>query len=56
MASWFENLFEFLFKYRPLLFERGELSFGVSWPVIVLGIAAVVVAVPTALRYRGVRG
>ena len=56
MASWFENLFEFLFKYRPLLFERGELSFGVTWPVIVFGITAVVIAVPTALRYRGVRG
>ena len=56
MASWFENLFEFLFKYRPLLFERGELSFGVNWPVIVFGIAAVVIAVPTALRYRDVRG
>lgn len=56
MASWFENVFEFLFKYRPLLYERGELSFGVSWPVIIAGVAAVVVAVPTLLRYRDVRG
>ena len=56
MASWFENLFEFLFKYRPLLFDRGQLSFGVTWPVLLLGIAAVVVAVPTVFRYRDVRG
>ena len=56
MASWFENVFEFLFKYRPLLFERGELSLGVSWPIILVGVAAVVLAVPTVLRYRDVRG
>jgi uncharacterized membrane protein len=56
MASWFENLFEFLFKYRPLLFERGALSFGVGWPVLVVSIIAVAVAVPLVLRYRDVRG
>ena len=56
MASWFESVFEFLFKYRPLLFERGELSLGVSWPIILAGFVAVVLAVPTVLRYRDVRG
>ena len=56
MASWFESIFEFLFKYRPLLFERGEFSLGVSWPIILAGVVAVVLAVPTVLRYRDVRG
>ncbi len=56
MASWFENVFEFLFKYRPLLFERGTLSFGASWVVLVASVVAVVAAVPLLLRYRDVRG
>jgi len=56
MASWVESVFEFLFKYRPLLYERGELSLGVSWPLILAGVVAVVLAVPTVLRYRDVRG
>ncbi len=56
MASWVESIFEFLFKYRPLLYERGELSLGVSWPLILAGVVAVVLAVPTVLRYRDVRG
>ena len=54
--SWFESLFEFLFKYRPLLFQRGELSLGVSWPLLLLALVAVALAVPTVLRYRDVRG
>ncbi len=52
----FENLFEFLFKYRPLLYERGELSLAVSWPVVVAAVALVAVTVPTLLRYRTVEG
>jgi uncharacterized membrane protein len=56
MTSWFESLFEFLFKYRPLLYERGELSLGTPWPIVALGVAVVAIAVPTILRYRGVQG
>ncbi len=56
MTSWFESLFEFLFKYRPLLYERGELSLGASWPVVVAAVVGVAIAVPTLLRYRAVQG
>ncbi|HEY7697077.1 MAG TPA: hypothetical protein VIE88_01610, partial [Vicinamibacteria bacterium] len=56
MPSWFESVFEFLFKYRPLLYERGELGLGAPWPYVALGIAAVAIAVPTLLRYRTVQG
>src|SRR3990170_530818 len=56
MPSWFESVFEFLFKYRPLLYDRGELSLGVSWPVVVAGVAGVAIAVPTLLRYRAIQG
>ena len=52
----FESLFEFLFKYRPLLYERGELGFGVPLVVMFVGVAVVVALVPTLLRYRDVRG
>ncbi len=32
-----ESLFEFLFKYRPLLYERGQIDLGVPWPVLARG-------------------
>jgi len=44
------QIFEFLFKYRPLLFERGHLAFGGPWqlPLAVVALGALVVA----LGYR----
>jgi uncharacterized membrane protein len=56
MTSWLESIFEFLFKYRPLIYEKGTFGFGASWPLVVLGIAGVLLAVPTLLRYRQVKG
>jgi len=49
-------LFEFLFKYRPLVFERGELVLGFPWWALAAGIAALALLVPTLLRYRRVGG
>ncbi len=45
-------MFEFLFNYRPVVFERGELL--LALPVWVYGLAVVVVAllVPFLLQYR----
>lgn len=44
-----ESIFQFLFKYRPILFQEGEVVFATPWPlglvlagVLVLGVAAVV--------------
>jgi len=56
MSSWFENTFEFLFKYRPLVFERGELGFGFPALFVLVAVIAVLVAAPFVLRYRDVRG
>lgn len=56
MASSFENLFQFLFKYRPWVFEKGEFALSASWSVFFVGLAVVIVAVPTVLRYRAARG
>ncbi|MFN2400619.1 MAG: VWA domain-containing protein [Gemmatimonadaceae bacterium] len=56
MASFAESLFEFLFKFRPVVFERGQLAFGAAWPIpilIALGAAAAVAVLLTYLRVRG---
>ena len=52
----FEPLFEFLFKYRPLIFEQGELALRASW-VGVLALGAAAGAGYLTLRtYHAVRG
>ena len=56
MASLFEPVFQFLFKYRPVVFEKGTLTLAASWPSYALALLVLVVAVPTILRYRSVRG
>jgi uncharacterized membrane protein len=50
------SVFEFLFKYRPLVFEKGELVLAWPWPVFVAVLALIALAVPTLLRYRRVAG
>ncbi len=45
-----EDLFAFLFKYRLLVFERGELAFGAPWPML-LGVVVVVAAVLPIVTY-----
>ena len=52
----FESLFEFLFKYRPLIFEQGDFRFGALTPVSVAVVAAVAGAASTILTYRSVPG
>ena len=49
-----ETLFEALFKYRPFLFERGELAFTTppAW-LMVAGAALAVIAVASYVRARG---
>ena len=50
-----EALFELLFKYRPLVFARGEIAFGAPWWALVVGLAAAAAA-PWLLRYGAVQG
>ena len=47
-------MFEFLFKYSPVVFERGNFAFSAPWPVYLVAIVAAALAVPTVLRYRQV--
>lgn len=50
-----DSLFEALFKYRPLLFERGEIAFSTPWPaglLLAAGAALAAAAILTYLRPR----
>ncbi len=49
-------VFEFLFKYRPVVFERGQLEFGASWSAyVLLSLGLVLLAIPM-IGYTRVRG
>jgi uncharacterized membrane protein len=56
MGSFFESLFEFLFKYRPVVFEKGQLIFSPPWPTYVAALAGAVLLVPAVLSYTRARG
>ena len=51
----FESLFEFLFKYRPLLFEEGDLAFRPTVATYLAAAAVVGVGVVTLRTYQRVR-
>ena len=51
-----QAMFEFLFKYRLLLFQEGDFAFGSPWPtMVVLGLVAAL-SIPTVLTYAAARG
>ena len=52
----FEPLFEFLFKYRPLIFEQGELALRASWVGFLALGAAAAAGYLTLRTYLAVRG
>ena len=51
----FDSVFQFLFKYRPTEFAKGDLALGVPSSVILLLLAAAAIGVPAVLSYAGVR-
>jgi uncharacterized membrane protein len=56
MASFFESLFAALFKYRPALFEKGELAIGAPASIwLILG-AGLLIGVPAVLSYARAQG
>ena len=52
----FESLFEFLFKYRPLIFDQGEFAIRASWVGLLALAAAGGAAYLTSRTYLAVRG
>ena len=56
MRSLAETVFEFLFKYRPVVFENGRFVLSAPWPVLLLivaGLALVTVPLLSYLRLGG---
>ena len=51
-----DTIFEFLFKYRLILFQEGDFTFASSWPSLVIlgGVAAV--TLPALFTYGSARG
>ena len=49
-------MFEFLFKYRPTLYQEGDFSFLSPWPAGTVALVAAVLAVPAILTYLRARG
>ncbi len=50
------DFFEFLFKYPPVLFREGEISFLSPWPGVLVGVAAAVLVGLSVFSYVMVRG
>ena len=50
------GLFEFLFKYRPVLFEEGEIAFLSPWPAATALLIGGALAAPALLSYARARG
>ena len=51
----FESLFEFLFKYRPIVFEEGELAFRPTTATFVASLLVLAAAVVALRTYQQVR-
>ena len=51
-----EAIFSLLFKYRPILFQQGEIRFAASWPAMLAIGVAVLVAALAVLSYVRPRG
>src|SRR5919106_1177432 len=50
-----DSFVELLFKYRPVVFERGEFALGAPRPVLIIA-AVAIVALALAWMYRRARG
>ena len=50
------GFFEFLFKYRPVLYQEGDFTFLSPWPLGTMAIIAAVLVVPAVLTYTRARG
>jgi len=50
-----EALFEFLFKYRPVVFEKGRLAFAAGTGTYILLAIALAIGVPALIAYARLR-
>ncbi len=56
MSTALQALFAFLFKYRPSVFQQGDLAFGAPVSVVVLVLVALALGLPALISYRRARG
>jgi uncharacterized membrane protein len=54
MPSVFESVFEFLFKYRPLVYSKGDFAFAAPQSIATVVTVALIAAIPVALTYAWV--
>lgn len=54
MPSVVESVFEFLFKYRPLVYSKGDFAFAVPQSIATFVIIALIIAIPVSLTYMWV--
>ena len=54
MANFFESVFEFLFKYRPVTWSRADFAFGAPYPMMLIVVLGLVAAGFALLTYRNV--
>ena len=52
----FESIFQFLFKYQPLVYEQGEFVWGSSRWMSISVLVAMGIATYALMTYRGIRG
>ena len=50
-----EALFEFLFKYRPVVFEKGRLAFAAGPATYIVIVIALAIAIPAMVVYARLR-
>ncbi len=51
-----ESIFHFLFKYRMVVWEKGQFAFAATWPMYVVLLAVGVVGILVAATYATARG
>lgn len=51
-----ESIFEFLFKYRLLLFQEGDFTFASPWPALLTLGGVALVTIPALVTYGAARG
>jgi uncharacterized membrane protein len=56
MSPLLERAVEFLFKYRPFVFEKGRLVLAAPWPVYAIALAVLALAAPALFTYARARG
>ena len=50
-----EALFEFLFKYRPVVFEKGRLAFGAGLGTYIVVGVVLAIGIPALIAYARMR-